>query len=334
MLGRKIALLWVLIACFGMEASAADERVTIAVPGPLNIPFLPLDLAGRIGADRAEGLELILRHTSGGAGLKDLQMRNVDFAVPGVPAAMSARAHGHDVVVVAAINDLPVYVLAARSHLKGIVKRPRDLAGRIVGVTSSTLAAKTTSHQVAELLLRGDGMEPSQMRLTAIGQNWEEVQAAVRGGFVDAFVLFEPFPSRLIDAGLVYPILSLGDAEGGAGIPGAGFLLAGLVTRREVIERFPDKVGKVVAMLRRTLAWIAAHSTDEIVAALKIDDDDKQAALRKALRRYPRLYSPDARFSARQIAETERFFSATQEGGAAPVNLDRMVESRWAGVKP
>lgn len=326
------AYLLVLLFCVG--PTVAQERVTVAFPGPLNIPFLPLDLAAKIGADRAEGIELVARHTSGGTALKDLQTRNVDFAVPGIPAAMSARSRGSDVVVVAAIDDLPIFVMAVRTALKGKIKRPRDLAGHVVGVTATTLTAKTTSHQVAELLLKQDGVDPAQMRLTPIGQNWEDIEAAVRSNFVDGFVIFEPFGSRLIDAGVAHPILNLANAADSSRIPGAGFLFAGLVTRGDVIERTPALVGKMVAVLRRTLAWMANQKPEDIVAILKIDDEGKRSALLKGLHKYPRAYSRDAKFSQRQIAETQRFFAATLEGDDADTSLEAMIDARWAGRKP
>lgn len=313
---------------------SAQERVTVAYPGPLNIPLLPLDLAARIGADKAEGIVLVPRHVSGGVALQDLETRNVDFAAPGVPAAMSARARGGDVVVIAPLNDLPVYVLAVRGELRGEVRRPRDLAGRKVGVTTSSRSARTTSHQVAELVLRGDGVPPEQLRIVAIGQSWEEQSAALRSGAVDAILGFEPFPSRLRDAGLVYFLFDLADPADAAKLPGAGFLLAGLVTRADVLRQAPGRAEKLVAVLRRTLQWIAGHTPEQIVEALEIPDAETRAAMLKALRRYPRLYSPDGRFAARQIAETDHFFAAVGDGGAQPLSLDAMLDARWAGHKP
>lgn len=327
-----VRVLLFLLCCWA-GLSWGQERVTIAYPGPFNTPFLPLDLAQRIGADRAEGLELVPRYVSGGAGLKDLESRNVDFVMPGVPAAMSSKSRGNDVVLIAPINDLPILQLLVRKDLKATVKRPRDLAGRMVGVTSSTLTAKTTSHQVAELLLRQDGVPHDQIRLLAVGQSWEDISAAARGGLVDAIVAFEPFPERLVEAGLMFPLVNLGEPAIAAKVPGAGFLFAGVVTRSDVIVHMPERVGRVVAMVRQTLEWIARHSPEEIVAALKIEDEAKRAALLKSLRTYPRTFSSDGRFSKRQLAETDRFFAAV-EGSEPAIRLDGMSDMRWAGVKP
>ena len=69
------------------------------MPGPLNLSYLPIDLIPRIGADKAEGVRLNLLHTGGGVvALNNLVTRNADFSVAGMPAAMSLRANGGDVV--------------------------------------------------------------------------------------------------------------------------------------------------------------------------------------------------------------------------------------------
>jgi NitT/TauT family transport system substrate-binding protein len=332
LLARRLRLSLLYLLCLLSLPLAAQERVTVAYPGPYNVPLLPLDLAAKIGADRAEGIVLIPRYVSGGVALQDMEMRNVDFVGPGVPAAMSAKARGGDVVVIAPLNDRPVYVLAVRTELKGQIKRPRDLAGRKVGVTTSSRSARTTSHQVAELVLLGDGVPPEQMRIVSIGQNWDEQSAALRSGTVDAILGFEPFPTRLRDAGLVFFLFDLADPAHAARLPGAGFLLAGLATREDVLRQTPQRAEKMVAVVRRTLQWIASHTPEQIVETLDIADEEARTSLLKALRQYPRLYSPDGRFSGHQIAETDIFFKAV--GNAErPVAFDAMIDARWAGRK-
>ena len=312
----------------------SQERLTVAYPGPLNISYLPLDLIAKIGADKAEGVQFVPRPTGGGgAALQQLQSRNTDFAVAGVPAAMSAKANGNDVIVIAAVDDLPVFVLTVRSDLKGKVKRPRDLAGKVIGVTSSSIAVKTISHQLAELLLKNDGLSPNQVRIIAAGQSWEEQSAIMRSKSADAILGFEPFASRLRDAGLVYFLFNLGNPADAAKVPGAGLLQAALETRSDVLRDAPHKAEKMVAVIRRTLQWIAAHTPEQIVDALEIADAETRASLLKSLRQYPRLYSPDGKLSDHQMRETSLFYAAT-EGAARPVVLDGITDARWAGRKP
>lgn len=331
------AALWRLLV-LGLSLFAApllaQERVTVAYPGPLNASYLPLDLAPKIGADAAEGLQLVLRPTTGGgAATQQLQNRNVDFAVAGLPAAMSAKANGHDVVVASAINDLPVFVLSVRSDLKDQVRRPRDLAGKVIGVTSSSLTVKTISYQLAELLLASDGVPANQIHIVAAGQSFGELAAKLRSRSADAILGFEPAATRLAEAGLAYPLFNLGDPADAARVPGGGLLQACLQTRSDVLRDRPQRVEKMVAMLRRTLLWMAQHSPEETVNALGIADAETRDSLLKQLQRYPRLYSKDGKFSEAQLRETQLFYDAGKEQGR-PVRVEEIIDARWAGRKP
>lgn len=324
-----------LLAALVFSAPAVGQmRLLVALPGPLNVSYLPLDLASKIGADTAEGVELALRHVGGGGvALHLLQSREVDFAIAGAPAAMSAKANGNDVVVIASVDDLTLFVLMVRSDLKDEIRRVRDLAGRVIGVNTSSLSSKTTSQQLAELLLRNDGISPGHVRIVAAGQSWDEQSVLIRSKAADAILGDEPFASRLRDDGQVFFLVNLARAADAERIPGAGFLHAAVETRSDVLRDAPKKAEKLVAVLRRTLAWMASHTPEEIVAALRIDDAPARQALLRALRQYSRLYSPDGRFSARQIRETDIFF-ASSEGGAKRVLLGDMIDARWAGRKP
>jgi NitT/TauT family transport system substrate-binding protein len=330
------ALVRLLAVCASLFAVPlhAQERVSVAYPGPLTISFLPLELAPKIGADAAEGLQLVLRHTTGGgAAIQQMLNRNVDFVVAGLPAAMSAKSSGGDVVAIGALNDLPVFVLSVRSDLKGQVKRPRDLAGRVIGVTTSSLAVKTISQQLAELLLESDGVPSGQIRIVPAGQSWEEHSAKLRSGSADAIMGFEPVASRLAEAGLAFPLFNLGDPADAARIPGAGLLHGTLMTRSDLLREAPQRAEKMVAVMRRTLQWMAGRSPEEIVAKLEVADAGTRATLLKLLARYPRLYSPDGKFSERQLRETAAFYNAG-EGAARPIAVDKVVDARWAGRKP
>ncbi len=322
----------IFIALLFAASASAREKLLVSVPGPLNISYLPMDLASRIGADRDEGVQLVLHHVGGGGlALNDLRMRKVDFAVAGVPAAMSAKARGNDVVVLAPVNDLTLFILMVRSGLKGEVNSVSDLGGRIIGVNSSSLSSKTTSQQLAELLVKNAGLPLTKVRFVAAGQSWDEQSASIRNGTADAILGDEPFASRLRDCGEVFFLVNLANPADAAKIPGAGFLHAAVETRSDVIQQTPRKAEKMVAVVRRTLAWMASHTPEQIVEALRIENTEVRQSILAALRQYPRLYSPDARFSARQTRETDTFFAATE--GMSGL-LASMIDARWAGNKP
>ncbi len=326
----RFGVLLAALVCFA--TAWAGEKLLVSVPGPRNISYLPLDLASMIGADKEEGVELVLHHVGGGGvALNDLRTRKVDFAVAGAPAALSAKVRGHDVVVIAPVNDLALFVLMVRSSLKGEVRGVGDLKGRTIGVNSSSLSSKTTSQQLAELLVRNAGLALARVNFVAAGQSWEQQSSLIRTAAVDAILGDEPFASRLREAGEVFFLVNLANPADAAKVPGAGFLHAAVETRSDVLAQTPEKARRMVAVIRRTLAWMASHTPEQIVAALRIEDAGERQSILQALRQYPRLYSPDARFSAHQTQETDTFFTATEGRSGL---FAGMIDARWAGSKP
>jgi len=339
--GRCLRAMQVWLCAVGVSVflqsawAARTESVVVSVPGPRNLSYLPIELIARIGADRAEGLDVRLLHTGGGGvALNHLVSRNADFAVAGMPAAMSLRANGGDVVVIAAVNDAPLFVLMVRSALKERVKRIADLKGLVLGVNTSTRASKTTSQQLLELLLLSGGVGSDDVRIVPAGQSWQEQSSLLLTATADAVMGDEPFASRLREAGHVYFLANLADPHSVRGIKGVNFLHAALEVRGETIQRHPDRVARMVRALQRTLVWMRQHTPEEIINTLDVQDATERRALLGALRRYPRAYSRDGRLSAAQLAETEAFFHAGSplEPGSPPLTYQSMVNTRWAGL--
>jgi NitT/TauT family transport system substrate-binding protein len=316
---------------------SAPEKFVISAPGPRNISYLPVDLIPAIGADKAEGVELQILHVGGGAvALKNLVTRNADFAVAGFPAAMSLHMNGGDVVGIAPVNDAPLFVLMVRSGLKGQVKRIADLRGRVVGVNTSTKNSKTTSQQLAELLLKSDGVDIDSVRIVPAGQSWVAQSSLMLSGTADAVMGDEPFASRLAADGKVFFLAHLADPKTASKIPGAHFLHATLETRSDVIRDAPKKVEKMVRMLVKSLRWIAQHTPEQLADALSITDPEERKSMLQALRKYPHAFSRDGQFSTRQLQDTELFFHKTSEGDVAAqsLNIEQLIDAKWAGRKP
>ncbi|HJW10621.1 MAG TPA: ABC transporter substrate-binding protein, partial [Albitalea sp.] len=290
--------------------AAAGEPVAVglSVPGPGNSVSAPFELAAELGLDRAAGIALRLKFVAGGGvALKDLGSRNVDFAAFGLPAAMLANALGADVVALAAMDDLPLYTLMVRADLRREVRQVADLRGRIVGVHSNSLANKTTSSQMAELVLRRHGVAPDAVRFVAAGQSWDTQSSMMLSRSVDASMCDEPFGIRMEAQGLAYPLFCTGRPQDIAAIPGAGFLRATLIARRDRVAADPALAACVVDMALRTLRWIADHSAVEMADALKLAAGPERDAFLLTHARYPRMFSRDGKFSQAQLSETEVF---------------------------
>ena len=320
-----------------MPLMAAElERIDVSVPGPGTAGYMPIELITKIGADRAEGAELKLKFVGGGGiALDHLLTNNADFAVVGLPAAMSARLKDERVVAVAPVNDLPLYALLVRQALKGKVKTISDLKGKTIGVHSNSLASKTNSHQLLELVLSTNGVAPSSVRTVPVTQRWESEAAMLVSGDADAVMGDEPYATRMEAEKTAFTLLHLGDPAQTRNIAGAGFLRATLIARRDQIEKNPQKVERMVRIIKHTLDWIATHTPEEIVQAAGLTDPVESKYFLQVLKKYPRQYSRDGKFSTRQLVETETFFHASQAANPAAkaLKLESMVLDRWAGRK-
>jgi NitT/TauT family transport system substrate-binding protein len=326
---------WLTIGGMGPAlAQTARRDVRVAAPGPRSTVSLPAELAAAAGLDAAQGLRLQVTSVSGGAvALQNLVERNVDFAIAGLPAGMLMRSGRAPIVAVAALEERAHYVLVVRREVAASVRTVAALRGRTVGVHSGSLAAKTTSHLLSELVLRSAGVMPDEVRFVAVGQNWETQASAFQAGTVDAIMGDEAFSDRLIDELGAVAILNLTDPAQAAGVPGAGFLRGTLFTREDLASQDPKLVEAVVRVFRAALAWVHANAPDRVAELIGTAPGSERQHLARLLRDNPRMYTPDARFSTRQLRDTEVFFRASTPGNAAAQALavESMVQDRWAG---
>lgn len=330
----QLAVTGALAGWLGDAARAADPaRVTIAVPGPGNLLYMPLTLARKIGADRQEGVEFDLRYVGGGPqGMTDLRGRNVDFAAAGLPAAALQRLAGNPLQVIAPLSRVPAYTLVVRAALKRKVKKVADLAGLVVGVKGRTPGGRSTSQLFTEYALSLAGLPPDRVNYVAVGQAYDNQHAALSSGAVDALMGDEPFASRIVRAGGGYILQDFHDLETTRRTLGGLFLNGVVMTRDDFAASRPDLVEKTVKALQRTLVWIERHSAREVVDALAPGDVDERESLFEVLKARKTIYAPDGRFSTSAIETTERFFHAMETSPQAlALRLNSFIGDRWAG---
>lgn len=329
-------LLWLPLAA--AWAQTPLTVVQVAVPGPGSLNYLPIELIPKLGADRAEGLRVQIRFFSGGPlALQDMLAGYSDFAVTGAPALADLALRGEAVASLAAVTHRPAFVLMVASRLRKEVKSVADLKGRVVGINSSNLRARSTSQQMAEYVLRRTGIDPvHEVNFLAAGQSLQEQRAALASGAVDALMGDEPFASRLRNEGTVFYLLDLHEPQQARRYFGSDFLYAQLATRRELLAREPEKVARMVRALRRCLQWLAQQSPEAVVARLGIEDTAARAAMLAALRRHKSIFSEDGAFDPAQIETAQTFYRAGHPPDSAGARFDfaAMIEPRYVGVRP
>lgn len=331
---NKSLLLLIPLLCNAVCAFA--ETISIAVPGPGAASYMPLELISKIGTDKAEGVEVkVIFASSGGSALAEMTGNNADFAVVGMPAAMSLRLKDPRIVAIAAVNDLPLYALMVREGVRGEVKKIGDLRGRVIGLHSDSSATKNTSQQVLELIFRRGGVPPESYRKVSVGRRWDTEALMLRTGAADAVIADEPHATRMAEEKVAFPLLHLGNPDTARLYPGTGFLRGALIGRSDIMLKEPARYEKMVRIMQKTLQWIASHTPEETVDKLEVPTVEERKRLVRLLRDYPRQYSHDGRFSTRQLADTEIFFVDAQRGNPAAeaFRIETMVVDRWSGRK-
>jgi NitT/TauT family transport system substrate-binding protein/putative hydroxymethylpyrimidine transport system substrate-binding protein len=167
---RRIAvavlLAVVLVAVAG--CGGADDRgagrtptVTVALDFTPNAIHAPIYAAVRDGADRRHGIRIRIQ-TPGSQpdSLKLVLGGRADVGILDIQDLGLAREQDKDVVAFGALVQRPLAALIAQPA----VRRPRDLAGRVVGVSGLP-----SDPAFVDAIVRHDGGDPSSIRQVTIG---------------------------------------------------------------------------------------------------------------------------------------------------------------------
>jgi len=330
---RRLAFMFALLPMALLAHAQYPLKVTLSSPGPDSFSYLPIDLIKRIGADRAEGVELEVRYFGGGPlAAKDMLSGNSDFAALGMSALATYYAGNKDLRSIVSVSRAPTYVLSVRSELRDNIRKIADLRGRAIGVHSGGRNSKSTSRQLVEFMLEQSGVRAESANFLSAGQSYEEQHAALASGTIDALMGEEPFTSRFKHEGLVYVLADLHDPIVARQTLGGAFLYVQIATRGSLMAQQPEKVKRMVAVMRRTLQWIAAHTPDEIARALG-GNPERIADARQILARSKSAFSPDGVFRREEVSTTERFYRYVFKDNpqARALHLTDFIDARYAG---
>ena len=281
-----------LAACGGAgdsQSVRAPARVDLALDFTPNAVHAPIFGAQRIGADRARGVDLRIRRPGAGPdALKLVASGRLDVGVLDIHDLAIARSRGVDVVAIGALIRRPLAALVARSD----VARPRDLAGRTVGVSGLP-----SDPAFLRAIVEDDGGDFDAIKRVTIGFN--SVGSLISGKVDAAPVFWNAEGVALRRRGV--PVREFRVDDYGA----PPYPEVVLVTSRATLQRRR-------ADLRRTLQAI----DDGLKAVLA----DEPAAVRQIVKE---AGTPDMRLGADQLRAVR--------GAYAPgLALDRAVLEEWA----
>ena len=174
-----LAAVYVSICLFLQNVQAAEplKKIRIAIPS-IVIDFAPLWIARDKGFFRDERIDPEVTYIQGNVRVvQSLVAGEVQFGVAGTAGAVSARAAGEEVIIIAVPMNRLDYTFVARQP----VNKPADLAGKKIGI-----GAVGGSDEVAtRIALEKLGVNPASVTMITAGGSAERL-TALRIGSVDA----------------------------------------------------------------------------------------------------------------------------------------------------
>jgi NitT/TauT family transport system substrate-binding protein/putative hydroxymethylpyrimidine transport system substrate-binding protein len=176
-----IALLAVLAAgCGGSARTNGPTPLSLALDFTPNAAHAPIYAAARTGADRRHGIRLRILGPGTGTpdSLKLVTSGRADVGVLDIHDLGLAAERGAHIVAIGALVQKPLAAVIARAG----IKRPRDLAGKTVGVTGLP-----SDVAVLNAVVSGDGGDFSSVKQHTIGFSAVPQMVAGRVDAVTAF---------------------------------------------------------------------------------------------------------------------------------------------------
>jgi NitT/TauT family transport system substrate-binding protein len=278
--------------------SSAQEKPEIPKPrlvvgGKSAIFYLPLSVTERLGYFREAGLDVEIADVQSGArALQSLVGGSADIGVGTFDHTIQMQAKGQQVVAVVQFGRYPGFVLGTIASKSIAYRDPRSLKGLTIGVTSPG----SSTHFMAAYMLVRSGLKPDDASFVGTGVTSTAV-AAARRGEIDAIVSSDPMMSLMQRDGLVAVVADTRTADGTRAVYGGPYPGGVVYATAAFIERNPRTVQAIVTAFVRALKWMAAHSAEDIAAAMPEDYalGDRNVYVRALTASKP-MYSPDGGF--------------------------------------
>ncbi len=257
-------------------AQAAGTRIAIAVGGGACLCYLPTVLAKQLGEFEKAGIDAQLIDLKGGSdALKAVLGGSADVVSGYFDHCVNLAAKKQELVSFVVYDRYPGLVLVVSpAHAKDI-NAIKDLAGKKVGVS----APGSSTDFFLKFLLKKNGLDPASAAVIGVGLGATAV-AAMDAGLVDAAVMLDP--SVTVLQGTHPDLKILADtrtqkdtlAMFGGEYPGGA-----LYTTAAWIASHEKETQALTNAMVATLAWIHAHSAEDIMAKMPDEMVGKDKAL-------------------------------------------------------
>jgi NitT/TauT family transport system substrate-binding protein len=339
---RRIRLIAVLLLCSAAAGAAASAATGVEgsprAPAPVGAMriggvfcacHLSVYVAWKQGFLERRGVRVTgFEFTAGGSRTyAGVAPGRLDAGAATVETLVRGRTAGPRVVAIANLYPEP-WALSVRRDERSSIRRPRDLRGRTVGVSS--IGSGSWAFLVA--LLGRSGLGAGDVRIVELG-GLDQILSALRTGRVDAAVTWEPGTSAAALSRSAAPIVNLLDRSTARRFFGSRVSMSQVLAVRADLARGRPRLARaLVAALADADRWLRRHSPARAARVLRriaprsISSASLVAAARATMRiqpRSPRLTRRGYRTSTRLLLQTGAL--------ERPAAFADVVDCRFAG---
>ncbi|HID91069.1 TPA: ABC transporter substrate-binding protein [Candidatus Bathyarchaeota archaeon] len=244
---------------------------------------------------RGEGIEAeYISFPSGGKAREALIAGDLDFASLSTVHVPLARIAGRPLKAILAMHSREIFTLLVRADLKDRVKGVADLKGLTVGFSSPG----SGSWAFAIYFLQQAGLDPERDVELLPVDGVTVMYSALKTRKVDATVSWDPLTTVAIMEGEAYPLIDLYDPKQHEECLGKEAMSQILVTREDVIAKYPDLVRRVVRAHEKALKFIKEAPPEEVAELIApIFEGVKEEVLIEIVRRVKAATPPDGSLS-------------------------------------
>lgn len=287
-----LAALALLAACSQPAAVQSGPKVVIAIGGQAQLVYLPVTLAQQLNYYHDEGLDVELHDFPGGSkALEALLGGSADVVSGFFDHTIQMAAEGKHLRSFVSMLRYPGLALVVSPAASKKIESPKDLAGLNIGVS----APGSSTHMLLNHVLIKNQLKPTDVSAVGIGMAASAV-AAMESGKVDAAIMAEPAMSQLrARKGELQILAHTQSLTGVRDVYGvSSYPAAVLYANAEWVEKHQLLAQRLARAIRRTLAWIQAHSAEDIAAKIppNLRGDDLKLYT-QAISNSKDMFSPD-----------------------------------------
>ncbi|HEX6499528.1 MAG TPA: ABC transporter substrate-binding protein [Micromonosporaceae bacterium] len=251
-------------AAKGGGSSEAPVSVKIMVGGIDKVIYLPAKLTEQLGYFKDEGVDVqLLTEPSGASAENVLLAGDVQGVVGFYDHTVDLQTKGKCVESVVQFADVPGEVEVVAADKADQIKSPADFKGKKLGVTSPG----SSTDFLTQYLASKNGLSKSDYTTVKAGAGQTFI-AAIENGGIDAGMTTDPTAARLLTTGKAKVLLDMRTEEGAKAALGGLYPASSLYMDCAWVDAHKATVQKLANAFVKTLAWIKAHSPEEIAAKM------------------------------------------------------------------